>query len=169
MKKISLLILAFCAIVVLKAQTMQSVDLSSRGMPLIVQIPEGADISIDEELKTIDIKMEDGSFGYFIMEMPIFENATQEALDDVKLHKEVVSDNTGKGAEDIKFSRFVKSEPNGVLYENKYADGDNYFEFYRVVSLNGKNYLFENAGMTENDEQAFINTFNATGKTVSAQ
>lgn len=171
-RKIALLSLALSGFLFANAQNgWKSVDLTEMGFPLIIQVPENAEVTKDKELNTIDVDTEDDSFGYFIMESSVYEgsDAKEEALADVKLHKEVVSDNSNKGPEDIKFSRFVKDEPDGVIYENTYSDGEHYFEFYRVLTINGKNYLFESSGMEENNEKAFINTFMATAKTIGTK
>jgi hypothetical protein len=150
------------------AQELVSYNLTEYGFPIIIQAPKWVSISRDNEAEAVDVAMEDGTFGYFIMEMPALEEGEAGALADVKLNREIISDNSGKEADAIKFIRFIRDDPFGHIYENAYSDGEVYYTFYCLRHINGKNYLFNSVNITETSVEDYIKTYDAVMQTKAA-
>lgn len=113
-----------------------SVNISDKGMPLQILLPEKslteADIEFNSNFGRMEVSCGD-QFNYFITEEKVEMEAKKNEIES-----------------GIFTINYLKDEPGLIIYESKLPDGSSkYYHFYAIENHEGKTYLIEDNPLRE--------------------
>lgn len=129
---------------------MMPLDLSSYGVPVIIEVPDSTKGKLEVEDANGTLKIRVGKS----FRISVFEDAG-----DMALKKSDVST-----AEPKKLKRFIVDEPTAVLYENQITEPE--FHFYAIVKAGEKSFVVEDLDGEEIYSEAAAQTMLESAKSI---
>lgn len=129
---------------------MMPVDLSSYGVPVVINVPDSTKGRLEIEDANGTIKIRVGK----TFRLSIFED-----IGDLALKKSDVST-----AEPKKLKRYLVDEPTTIVYENEITEPE--FHFYTIVKVGEKSFVMEDLDGEEIFSQASVETMLQSAKSI---